>query len=138
MKLSSKPPLAALAAASLATMALPLAASADIPAPPAFVRTWVAAPANGGMVRLAVHRSPNGPLGTAWGECQPAACAWGTVPMHFSPDGVDAGAVWTTPFSVDHVAFQLSPSGRSLFVTENVHFTDNSGRADYTHQVRLR
>jgi hypothetical protein len=58
--------------------------------------------------------------------------------MHFSPDGVDAGAVWTTPFSVDHVAFQLSPSGRSLFVTENVHFTDNSGRADYTHQVRLR
>ena len=125
-----------LAAAVLALAAIPLAASA---APsPAWFRTWVADPANGGLVRLVISEGPRGPVAEAWGECQPAACAWGTVKLVVSPNGMDTGAIYTTSFSTNHLSLRLAPNGQTLHVVERVHFIDGSGRPDYSKEVRLR
>jgi hypothetical protein len=127
---------AALAAAVLALAALPLVASAE--PNPAWFRTWVADPANGGLVRLVISETPRGPVAEAWGQCHPAACAWGTVRLVVSPNGQDAGAIYTTSFSTNHLSLRLTPNGQTLHVVERVHFIDNSGRPDYSKEVRLR
>jgi|SRR5580658_724316 hypothetical protein len=128
---------AALAVAVLALAAVPLAASA-IPPSPDWFRTWVADPPNGGLIRLVISESPRGPVAEAWGECHPADCAWGTVKLTVSPNGFDAGAIYTSSFDINHLSMRLSPNHRTLHVVERVHFIDGSGRPDYSKEVRLR
>jgi hypothetical protein len=135
MKHAARSFLTALAAAMISAWALPAAAA---PLPAAWVRTWFADPGDRGMVRLTVERTPDGVLvAVAWGACHPNVCLWGSVPLKYSPDGVHAAAVWTSPYSIEHVAFHLSRDGQTLTAVERAHFTDHSGRPDYVVTVPL-
>jgi hypothetical protein len=116
MKHATRLLLATLAGAALAVSTLPATALANIRT--AWVRTWFADPGGRGLVRLTVERTPSGPVAIAWGTCHPNVCLWGSAPLKYAPDGLHAAAVWTTPSSVEHFAFQLSADGQTLRAIE--------------------
>lgn len=135
MKLSFQPVLAALVAATAALSLTPSGAMAAIPAP--WVGAWYAHPLTGGIADLSIRRSPDGPQLSVDGQCEPTACAWGTVPLSYSPDGTMASAIYRTSFAVRQLQFTLSANGQELTVVDMTHFTDGSGRPDYTHTDTL-
>jgi|SRR5579875_1323471 len=72
-----------------------------------------------------------------WGACHPNPCDWG--------EGVLEGnsktrhVRWTTSFSIKEQTLKLGDGGQELHVKTHTHFTDHSGRHDYTsNDVLLR
>ncbi|HTW84078.1 MAG TPA: hypothetical protein VMD91_08440 [Candidatus Sulfotelmatobacter sp.] len=135
MKLSFQPFLAAAVAATAVLGSAPSSAQAAIPAP--WVGAWYAKPLTGGIADLVIRRSGGGPLLSVDGQCEPTACAWGTVSLSYSPDGMEANAIYRTSFAIRQLQLTLSPNGEELTVVDLTHFTDGSGRPDYTHTDTL-
>jgi len=79
----------------------------------------------------------------AWGACQPTDCDWGRVEASpfasgvSSPDVRSLSAVYTTGFSQTGLTLRL-PSAESLEVESATHFTDRSGRSDYSAMYAFR
>ena len=68
-----------------------------------------------------------------WGKCTPTDCDWGqtTTPAANAANGV-LYLAWAFSFAVDTQQVTILPDGR-LAVNGHTHFTDNSGRADYSY-----
>ena len=67
-----------------------------------------------------------------WGACVPSYCDWGetTTPVSDAYDN-DLSVVWNQSFAITTQSISYLSSGK-LAVRSQTHFTDNSGRADYT------
>lgn len=79
----------------------------------------------------------------AWGACSPTPCKWGQTRMSFLAPSVssqevsEARAVFVTGFS--RTELTLRPVGNGMLRVESMtHFTDNSGRSDYTETETFR
>ncbi|NJM14657.1 MAG: hypothetical protein HC896_04090 [Bacteroidales bacterium] len=67
-----------------------------------------------------------------WGNCTPTDCDWDSVstPKIDAIDGV-LGVVWEPSFAIRHQTLEVTAEGKLKVVTKT-HFTDDSGREDYT------
>ncbi|MHB8433358.1 MAG: hypothetical protein ACYC8W_08355 [Candidatus Tyrphobacter sp.] len=124
---------------ALGLAALPVATSAQ-QADPGMVRIWNGS--GSGVVRVAVARMAGGGYGIrVWGSCSPTPCDWGLRPLHVyggttsARFGAWGTATFTSSFSVTRVVIEYGMTG--LGVRTFTHFTDNSGRSDYTMYVVL-
>ena len=115
---------------------LPVSAGAQT-AEPELVKTWIAG--GSGIVKLVIASTPAGATVTAWGSCHPTPCAWGTRPLTiFAPNvstklGRTGLAIYQTTFSETWLVASLA--GNALDVQTFTHFTDHSGRSNYTQTV---
>lgn len=98
-----------------------------------FAGTWKnVSQQTGGITKIEI--STNGSLLYVhpWGACHPSDCDWGTRQVDAS--GIDNGSinlVWTRNYA--STSMKLSPlSNESLRCVTSTHFTDGSGRKDYT------
>jgi len=66
---------------------------------------------------------------SVWGACVPQWCDWGNATLSFDGPTV-AHAVYNPGFAVETLTIELISA--NLQITSFTHFTDNSGRADYT------
>lgn len=68
----------------------------------------------------------------AYGACVPAYCDWGEASAPV-PNTASAPFTvnWSVSFETDRMTLTASPDG-TLQTTTSTHFTDGSGRADYT------
>ena len=67
-----------------------------------------------------------------WGACSPTPCDWGTAPLPRVwdlPGGYSA--IYKFSFATKTVTVLL-PAWSTLATTTFTHFTDHSGRTDYT------
>jgi hypothetical protein len=65
----------------------------------------------------------------AWGACEPSPCDWGTAVMNAEGNGLySATYIWN--FAGAQLTIGLE--GSTLVVVNMTHFTDSSGRPDYT------
>lgn len=89
---------------------------------------------NGGKVSL-----------QAWGKCHPQDCDWGKVPAFLYAPSVSSNpmqngraisAMFDKGFS--QTLLIVRPSGNRLRVEVYTHFTDNSGRSDYTSTYTMK
>lgn len=65
-----------------------------------------------------------------WGACHPNPCDWGESALEGS--GKTRHVQWTNDFSVREQTLKLAGGGQELHVKTHTHFTDHSGRHDYT------
>lgn len=82
-------------------------------------------PATRSITRITVSMGGGGVQAHAYGACVPSACDWGIAPV--SAFGTD---VYTFSFAIKQQMIQRV--GAALRVVTATHFTDASGRADYT------
>lgn len=92
--------------------------------------TWVNTdPATRDITHIAIAQQPDGSLVMhGYGACQPTDCDWGTAPLTFTAGQGTA----TYTFSFATVQLTLTQTGSTLHATTATHFTDGSGRADFT------
>lgn len=140
------PPEAPRPAASASTMPEPAHSATPAPAsalPPAdFAGEWRNVDGNTrGLTRLIVSANPAAVR--AWGSCHPSDCDWGSAPAVPFRQSVDGGAaaalqaVFKTAFS--ETTLIVTPTGPGLIGVETLtHFTDKSGRADYSQREQFR
>lgn len=94
-----------------------------------------------GLTRLVVGDNPA--TVHAWGSCHPSDCDWGSVPASAFRQSVDGGSAaalqahFKTGFNETTLIITLAGDGL-LRVEMLTHFTDNSGRADYSASDRFR
>jgi hypothetical protein len=79
----------------------------------------------------------------AWGACTPNPCAWGearvsTLASSVSSSDISAAtAIYRQGFAVRRLTIHPGV-GNTLSVEVLTHFTDNSGRSDYTETDNFR
>ncbi len=96
-----------------------------------FVGTWQNIdPNTRGWVRIEISAEGNTLFAHFFGACTPTPCDAGSTsaPFEGNPVHMHADESFATR------DFTLSLAGDTLYVTTFTHFTDNSGRADYTRQ----
>ena len=81
-------------------------------------------------VRIEISAAGNTLVAHFYGACSPTPCDAGSASATFAGDPVHMHA--DESFATRD--FTLSLAGNTLHVTTFTHFTDNSGRADYTIQ----
>ena len=93
--------------------------------------TWVNTdPATRDITRIGIVQQADGSLVMhGYGACHPTDCDWGTAPLTLSSGGQYA-ATYTFSFAI--VQLTLTQTGSTLHATTATHFTDSSGRADFT------
>jgi len=103
----------------------------------AFPGTWKNVdPNTRGLVQIDIAATSNGVTVRPWGSCSPTPCDWGTQSVAV-PSGASAFDVhWDHGFATVDQHYQLNADG-TLTVTGFTHFTDNSGRTDYTADDRF-
>jgi hypothetical protein len=80
------------------------------------------------VTHISVSSTSAGLYVRTFGACEPTACAWGNARLTLS--GIQASTSYH--FSFANVAEYLYISGPFLRVITETHFTDTSGRKDYT------
>jgi hypothetical protein len=65
-----------------------------------------------------------------WGACHPNPCDWGETALE--GHGKTRHAHWTASFAARAQTIKLASGGQELHVKTHTHFTDHSGRRDYT------
>ena len=92
--------------------------------------TWVNTdPATRDITRIGIAQQADGSLVMhGYGACVPTDCDWGTALLTLS--GGQYAATYT--FSFATVQLTLTQTGSTLHATTATHFTDSSGRADFT------
>jgi len=129
-------PFAALALA--AAVLLPLTGAAQTP-DPGMIKTWNAG--GSGIVKLTIAQVGPNTTAHAWGSCHPTPCNWGTrAMMIFAPNvsahvGVVGMSTFRTNFEVTTLIATYDQSAATLTVQTLTHFTDGSGRSNYTNTV---
>lgn len=79
------------------------------------------------IVRIPITQTSVGVFAHAYGACSPTACDWGLARV----SGVNPGfATYNQGFATKYLT--ITRSGLYLVVSTYVHFTDHSGRADYS------
>ena len=109
-----------------------MAASAGLAeaGPLGFMGSWVNQDGNtGGITRVDIRSSDGRTRLHMWGRCHPTDCDWGEVDAKSVAGTLQAN--WDPGFAVTEQELGVLSGGR-LQVTSYTHFTDNSGRADYT------
>jgi hypothetical protein len=93
-----------------------------------------------GLTRLVVGENPA--TVHAWGSCHPSDCDWGAVPASAFRQSVDGGseAALQAHFKTgaNETTLIITPVGDELRVETLTHFTDKSGRADYSVRDQFR
>jgi hypothetical protein len=99
-----------------------------------------------GITRLAIRADGSNMFVRAWGRCHPNDCEWGEVPAQAYGEGVSTpatanirtlSALFKTNF--DEATLTIRPGdGATLTVDDMTHFTDNSGRANFTSSQTFR
>ena len=90
-----------------------------------------------GLTTIQIRVAGNKAWVHAWGSCSPRDCDWGEVEATaFAPDVSShavrsVAAVYTTGFSQTHLTLHAGTS-ETLEVESATHFTDKSGRSDYS------
>lgn len=120
----------------------PVVRPAPATEPTSFAGAWINVDAKTrGVTRLAI--AGEAPSIHAWGACHPTDCDWGAVAatsFHRTVAGGEAAAlqaVFKTSF--DEVTMIVTPAGADrLGVEVLTHFTDRSGRADYSESYQFR
>jgi hypothetical protein len=127
---------------SLATSPSPPASVASptpTPATPvsAFIGAWKNVdPNTRSLVEIDITGTATGLTVHPWGACSPTPCDWGSQ-MVTVPLGASAFDVfWDQGFATVNQHYQLNVDG-TLTVSMFTHFTDNSGRSDYTSTDQL-
>jgi len=96
-----------------------------------------------GITTVEIDVSGNQASVHAWGACHPTDCDWGRVQASLYAPGVSSrevrslGAVYTTSFSQTTLTLRLVAAD-SLEVESATHFTDQSGRSDYSAAYAFR
>lgn len=98
-----------------------------------FAGTWSNEnPSIGIMTHISVNQQFDKALVHAWGRCCPTDCDWGIARTQSSEAYYGSLEVeWPSKFSVRSATLTVEGRGR-LQVKTKVHFTDDSGRSDYT------
>jgi len=110
-------------------------------APTSLVGEWKNVDANTrGLTRLSVASGPD--VVHAWGRCHPSDCDWGAMPASRFSNSVAGGnvaalrAVFKPSFAERTIT--IITSGLNMIDVEIfTHFTDNSGRADYSERDKF-
>ena len=109
-----------------------------------FIGNWMNVnKGKGGIKAMQIGQQDDQTLMRAWGACTPNPCKWGQTKVSFyatnvsSQDVTSATAVFRTSFSITRLTMRPGASG-TLEVEVMTHFTDNSGRSDYTNTDRFR
>jgi hypothetical protein len=84
-----------------------------------------------GLVEIDIGQTPTGLTVRPWGSCTPTPCDWGTQFVSVPSDATNFDIQWDESFAVRSQHYELGSDGR-LAVRTMTHFTDASGRADYT------
>ncbi|WP_156898261.1 hypothetical protein [Methylocapsa acidiphila] len=104
------------------------------PNPPQIAGTWINLDPNTRSIpQLTVA---NNQL-HVWGACHPTNCDWGVTNLNSGPTAGVYTASYNQGFSIKNVTLSLNAAGQ-LTVTTATHFTDNSGRPDYSSSDRFR
>jgi len=103
-------------------------------------------PATRGITRLNIRVDGPNLFVKAWGKCQPTDCEWPEVPATPYSEGVSTPAtadirtieaVFKTNF--DESTMTIRPEDPDGLTTDILtHFTDNSGRANYSASYQFR
>jgi len=80
------------------------------------------------ITRIVIVKNDSSLTVHVWGKCEPTDCDWGAVSVPYQ--GQPFVAVYTFTFAVKTLTMTLQ--GQTLHVHTLTHFTDNSGRQDYT------
>ena len=109
-----------------------------------FIGNWVNVnEQTGGIRAMQIGQQDEQFVMRAWGACHPILCKWGLTKVSFlapggsSKDATAATAVFTTNFKEPHLTMRPGANG-TLMVEVIVHFTDKSGRSDYTKSEIFR
>jgi len=105
-----------------------------------FVGHWRNAdPNTRGITQLLIGVQANKVMVHAWGQCTPQDCDWGVVPgyayAHNVSENMMAGTAAVTAFyktGFSETIIVLHAVGNQLKANTFTHFTDNSGRSNYT------
>ncbi len=99
-----------------------------------------------GLARLEIRTDGPKILVTAWGKCHPTDCAWGEVTADAYGEGVSTPvgadvrtilAVYKTNFSDNSLT--IRPESQDMLRVDSLtHFTDTSGRPNYTLSFLFR
>lgn len=83
----------------------------------------------GGIVKAVVRGDSKGPIIHLFGSCQPTYCDWGEINTNYSTGEIHGRYIFG--FATNDVVLSLTPDNR-LKIVDFTHFTDESGRKDYT------
>jgi chitodextrinase len=96
---------------------------------------WTNVTTTGGVTKTDIFSSCSGYTQNfsvhVWGACHPSDCDWGTVGATKQSDS-QLTAFYDPGFAEENVTLTYDRSSGLLTVTVFTHFTDDSGRADYT------
>jgi murein DD-endopeptidase MepM/ murein hydrolase activator NlpD len=85
-----------------------------------------------GITHINILGDPGGLSVHPWGNCSPTDCDWGIQVVSLTSIGANGFQVtWNPGFAIESQHYVLNPDG-SLTVSTSTHFTDGSGRRDYT------
>jgi hypothetical protein len=96
-----------------------------------------------GIIAMEIGEQDGQTLMRAWGACTPRPCKWGQTKVSFlapnvsSQDVRAATAVFRTKFEITRLTMRPGKRG-TITVEVMTHFTDNSGRSDYTSTESFR
>jgi hypothetical protein len=97
-----------------------------------FVGDWTNKNSKGGITRVEIEQRLDKAFVHIWGDCVPKDCDWGTAqtPASNANKGI-LQVQWNPGFEVTTTALTLR-EGKLLQVEAKTHFTDKSGRPDFT------
>jgi len=104
-------------------------------------------PHTGGITRVEIFLVGANVYVHAWGKCHPSDCDWGSVLARVYAPGVGAdllgearaiSAVYNESFKRSILSIHPHPTAPNVITVECFdHFTDNSGRTDYSAEYHL-